>query len=364
MTELIFYNTNVVTHDDHNHLAGIAKFRKFFGIYPKSSVFVDRSGTVKIPVRVTSLFPIPTLRKMRKSYEDICNERAIELLKRARAQGSVIHVAWSGGIDSTLLLISLLKHATPEDRSRMTVLLTEESIFENPNFYAEHIRGKLRCDSMTMFPYLLGTANMIIGGENNDQVFGSDMIAKLINNFGPAIIHEKYRREVFFDFFESRLQDKDATNFCVDLIERIAKNASVPLSTHFDYLWWLNFSVKWQCVAIRMLPYTTPKNAPNITKEYIETRYVQFYNTEDFQLWSMNNMDKKIKDTWDTYKWPAKEIIYEYTQDEDYRKNKQKRGSLASVFIQQRSYNFIDSSFKLHYEMDASEYYNPDNDFK
>ena len=75
-------------------------------------------------------------------------------------------------------------------------------------------------------------------------------------------------------------------------------------------------------------------------------------------------MDKKIKDTWETYKWPAKEAIYKYTKDEFYRKNKQKRGSLASVFGQQRSYNFIDSSFRLHHGMDAKQYYNPDNDFE
>lgn len=339
------------------------EFAKFFNIYPKSSVFIDRSNTVQTPVRVKSLFPIPTLRPLRATYEDICNARAVELLARAEQYDVSLNVAWSGGIDSTLILISLLKNATPAQKKRIVVLLTLDSIAENPRFYAEHIRGKLPCNSMTVFTYLLGTDQMLIGGENNDQVFGSDVIAKLINRFGPDIIHQPYRRDTFFTFFNEMLNDAKVTNFCVDLIERIASRANVALHTHYDYLWWLNFTVKWQFVVFRMLPYTAPRNAHNITEDYLENRFNQFYNTPDFQLWSMNNMDKKIKDTWSTYKWPAKDIIYDYTKDEEYWKFKQKRGSLGAVLQNQRSYNFIGSDFKLHHELDVNEYYEPNNDF-
>ena len=70
---------------------------------------------------------------------------------------------------------------------------------------------------------------------------------------------------------------------------------------------------------MRMLAYTSERTVANITADYITTNYFHFYGTEDFQLWSMNNMDKKIKDTWNTYKWVCKDIIYDYTRDADYR---------------------------------------------
>ncbi len=363
MKELIFYNTNVVTHASNANLPGVSEFKKFFGIYPQSSVFIDRSETITIPVKVRSLYPIPKLRALTNTYEDICNERALELLSRARTMDVPIYVAWSGGIDSTLILVTLLTHASDADKKRITVLLSEESIAEYPAFYQEHIRGSLACESMSLFPYLLGTRALIIGGENNDQVFGSDVISKLINHQGPAIIHERYRREIFFSFFNSTLANEAATGFCLDVIERVAASAPVSLMTHFDYLWWLNFAVKWQFVATRMLPYVAPSNVANVREGYLGVLFDQFYNTEKFQLWSMNNMDLKIKDSWSTYKWPAKDVIYKFTRDEDYRQNKQKRGSLGAMLQQQRSYNFIDSSFNFYRTLDSSEYFEPNNDF-
>ena len=44
-------------------------------------------------------------------------------------------------------------------------------------------------------------------------------------------------------------------------------------------------------------------------------KLVHFFDSTEFQLWSMNNPDKKIKDTLDSYKWIAKDYIYDYTND-------------------------------------------------
>ncbi len=137
----------------------------------------------------------------------------------------------------------------------------------------------------------------------------------------------------------------------------------MTLKTNFDHLWWLSFAVKWQFVATRMLAYTAKRNVTGIASGYLDNRFDQFFNTVDFQLWSMNNMDLKIKDVWSTYKWPAKDFIFEFTHDDDYRKNKQKRGSLATVLQSQHSYNFIDDTFRCYDTLDASAWYEPKNDF-
>jgi hypothetical protein len=77
----------------------------------------------------------------------------------------------------------------------------------------------------------------------------------------------------------------------------------------------------------------------------------------------MNNNDMKLKDTWKSYKWPCKDIIYEYTKDADYRDNKTKRGSLHFLLLQRSPYLFIDDTMRMHTEMNVEDYYNPDNDF-
>ena len=363
MKDLLYYNPNVATHQQNFHLPGVEQFSKFFQIFNPTVVFLDRTNTIQIPFRVKSLFPMPEMRPMTKTFEEICNERAIELLTRADQLQVPLNVFYSGGIDSTLVLVSLLKNATPAQKANLVVLLSEESIMENPNFYRDHIYGKLRVDSSAVFPYLIGSNQMLIGGEYNDQLFGSNMVGRLVEQFGPESMHQKYDRSIFLKLFNHSLHDEQATNAYLDHFERLKAAAPIPIVTNFDYLWWINFAVKWQSVFMRMLSYATAHGVSQIDTEYPGTKYDHFYGTEDFQLWSMNNMDKKIKDQWKTYKWVCKDIIYEYTKDAEYRDNKIKRGSLHSILLQQDTYNFIDDSLKFWYELDLEEYYVAENDF-
>ncbi len=354
-THLLYFDPSAVG-DDIN-LPGMMRF------FQSPYSFIDRTGTVTPPIRMKLLFPMPTLRPMKKSFEEICDARAYELLARADSLGSTLYVLYSGGIDSTLVLISLLKSANKKQKENIVVLLSDDSIIENPLFYQESIHGKLRVESSGIFNQLLGSPNMLIGGEHNDQLFGSDKMGKLILKFGHSIINKPYSRDTFFELFNEHIEDNNVTNFYLDLFERMKDTAPVEIVTNQDYLWWLNFSLKWQTVFMRILPRISPRNISCIDSQYLGTRYDHFFSTEDFQLWSMNNMDKKIKDKWNTYKWVCKDIIYDYTKDADYRDNKIKRGSLYSVLMQQDSYNFIDESMKFSKELDLNKYYEPNNDF-
>ena len=55
---------------------------------------------------------------------------------------------------------------------------------------------------------------------------------------------------------------------------------------------------------------------------------ISFYDDVDIQRWSIVNHDLKHKGTWQTYKWPSKEYIYNFTKDVEYRDNKTKYKSL------------------------------------
>ena len=360
---LLYYNPGIVAHERNRNRADIDRFGKFFQIFNSSVVIVDRTNSIKIPVQVKSLFPMPALQPINKTFEEICNQRARDLLKRSDDLKAPIYVFWSGGIDSTLLLVTFLKNSTDEQVRRITVLMSEESISENPTFYKEHILGKLHMDSSLNFPHVLGGSGIIVGGEHNDQLFGSDMMGQLIVRFGPNIINERRNSDKLILFFTEKTNDPRAGRFYLELFDRLAARSPVAIETHHDYFWWINFSLKWQSVFMRMLAYTSERTVANITADYITTNYFHFYGKEDFQLWSMNNMDKKIKDTWNTYKWVCKDIIYDYTRDADYRDNKTKRGSLFHLLTQRSRYEFIDESMQFHRGLDFTEYYNPDNDF-
>lgn len=363
MKRLVYYNANIVAAPSNHYLPGLERFAQYFKIYNAGVCPVDRTGTIRFPIQTKSLFPMPAYKKMTRTYEEICNDRARDILSRAEKLDVPILVFWSGGIDSTLALISLVKMATDSARKRITVLLSEESIIENPNFFEDHVRKYLKHDSSTIFPYLLGGKHILVNGEHNDQVFGSDIVASVISTFGADVIHKPYDRALFTTFFTQKLKDEKAASFFVDLFERLRSKAPVAIESNYDQFWWVNFAVKWQTVYTRTLTYTAARKAPMITAEYLDSYYAPFFNTEEFQLWSMNNMDKKIKNAWNTYKWPCKDIIYDFTRDAEYRDNKIKRGSLHSLVVQQSPYLFIDEHFTLLNDIDLNECYEKENDF-
>jgi hypothetical protein len=362
-TDILYYKPSAVRNSCGEDFLGTELLSCFFLLYNAGAVPIDRTNTIQTPIRVKSVFPVPTMRLMTKTFEEICNERAVYILNQSDKHSCDIYVMWSGGIDSTLALISLLKNAKKNHIGRIVAVMSDASIQENPNFFRDHIQGKLRMQTRTVIPFLIGNKSLLVSGEHNDQLFGSDMMAKLISRYGADFIHAPYSRESLSAYYKSAIGGRAADHY-LDLFERLVHSAPIHIQSNFEFTWWVNFSLKWQTVYMRMLTFASSRNPDIITDgEYVREYYFPFYNTEDFQLWSLNNLDKRIKDTWKSYKWVCKDIIYEYTKDADYRDNKLKKGSLSSFFRVNDSYKFLDSDFKLHRELDLSKYYNPKNDF-
>lgn len=329
----------------------------------KAIPLVDRTGILTPPFALHALHPMPQFKPQSESFEEICNTRAAEVLARAEALDCGIALMWSGGIDSTLVLVSLLKMAKPAQVERITVLLSEESIAEAPEFYAKHICGKVKMASAQLFPHYLGGKDLFVTGEHSDQLFGSDMVGKLIIAEGAEVIHKPYDRAMMLRFFANEAVRKDVLHYGVDVFEYLASKAPIPITTNFEFLWWINFNLKWQSVYLRTLSFVADRNVGNLTPDYVSTRYLPFFTTEAFQLWSMNNPDKRIKADWASYKWVCKDIIFDYAKDESYKRNKVKRGSLFFIILRKTAWNYMDSSFALHRNVNLMDFHTPKNDY-
>jgi hypothetical protein len=332
----------------------LALLNAHFRIYPGASP-CDRTGTISYPTCIKSVFSLPQFKPCRATYAELCAKRADDLLRMAATLDVPIYVAWSGGVDSTCLLISLLENGN--ERERIIVLGDENSIREYPLFYQKVIRERLKTAHASHFGDILGTPSLFVSGECNDQLFGSDIIGEAISYFGIKAVLGRMQRELLTSLFELKLNgDRDTALFFSGLYGRFRETAPIALKTNFDLLWWINFAVKWQTVQMRALIFAKK----SLTPDYIKAFYHPFYNTHDFQLWSMNNPDQRIKDSWASYKWPAKEIIFGYTKDAEYRDRKKKFGSLQHLLRAKPRHNFLDEHFAFHEQL---EWYRPHNDF-
>jgi len=268
------------------------------------------------------------------SFDQLCDQRALDIKKR----NGTIFVMWSGGIDSTAVLTAMLRNWSDSELHRLVVLCNVDSIKENPNFFKLLAKKRIvvQTSSADIEQHLkYGT---VVTGELGDQLFGSDIIGSCISVFGEQAITMPWQdiAPAMFNKFSSTHGAAAYDNY-----KNIADECPFPLVTAQDFFWWLNFTQKWQHVKLRTLATKTWTDPANTFQNLIH-----FFDTVPFQVWSLHNGDKKIKSTWESYKYLAKEYIISYTKDESYM-TKLKVASLSNLYFGRECNWAIDENWKF-----------------
>jgi len=312
-------------------------------------VIADRTGTFQgmIKTETEAMPSIPN--NFTKTFEDICNERAAELI----ATNKELIVTWSGGIDSTGVLVSLIK-AAGTNTDQIKVKFERRSIDENPDFYNNHIKDKLNHEIFTeYFPTrCLPTSNqLVIGGDNTAQIFGLSKTSFMDNRFDP-----------WQPYVRSKLSDFEYDVFMKSAALQFAKSP-FPIVSIFDLHWWVSFSMRWTNPQVRMW---------RVSNEYNEEMFrntVSFYGSQDFQIWSLLNHDKKIGNSPTTFKSVIKDIIYDYDGNNNYYDNAVSVSSGAATKSEDAAFNnaetfsarimnnelpiLVDNNFNRYYRSDV-----------
>ena len=270
-----------------------------------NSPLIDRTGVYNDGHLIVSPIPSGTTNL---SFEGCMNARAIDLLKKASMNGRDLRISYSGGIDSTSALTALLRHRDMYPEVRIWVVMTESSYNEYPEFYENHVKMKTRVlwvDELEVYnaltqpdekPYYLVT------GEIGDQLFGSALM------------------------FRKAFKDKLGLRYTAPDFHKLLDLCPNPEYTWGQALWWINFTLKYQWVQIRM--YAQFNGKVDFSDIY------HFFDTPEFQMWSMQTpMSVKFEDyskPW-TYKMPAKKYIYDFAGDLWYYKTKEKKPSLCNT---------------------------------
>lgn len=326
---------------------------------------VDRCNQIESPYVFHNHFAIPKIPSgFNKTYEEVCIGRAEELLAHAKLINKPIVLLYSGGIDSTALVIAFLKATT--DTSNITIALNTASINENPNFYYQHIRGKFKMLPSERTLDMLTGEYIMVGGEFNDQLFGSDLMGEYQKVYPIGTLFELYSEANIVPFLERNGMTAAQSKKWYSLLDNHIRSTNLcEIKYVKDFFWWLNFSFKWQSVYFRIISRTARRDL--ITQDFLNNYYQQFYDTQDFQSWSMMNPDKKIIRDWRGYKIACKEFILSYTGDKEYFDNKIKMGSLSGVFRQRSVPDALaindNGTFEFIDTIDMSKYYNPVNSF-
>ena len=290
-----------------------------------SAPLIDRTETLDAGIEFEVLDGLKDFSVSEKSFSEVCADRAAFIAQKSFAENRKIQILWSGGIDSTLALVSIFKELEKRDElNRLEILLSKESVAEYPKFFRDVIEKRLNYVFFEPPIYdFLDAEKVIVTGEHGDQIFGSDKIQHYVNT------NQAFRpfEEILPIMIARKLGSTELVDSLISFLMPQIEKSPVKIKTLFDFLWWMNFSLKWQHVSLRMF-YSIEDERFSIDKNFIH-----FFSAENFQNWSISNHDLKIKKTWKSYKYIAKECIYDFHKDEYYLLNKEKEQSLKDAII-------------------------------
>ena len=273
---------------------------------------IDRSGIMNSDIEIISKITSKAKPPVKK-FKDIADHRGRIIFEKARDENKDIRISYSGGIDSTAVLVSLLKIKDNFPEVKLIVVMNQESINEYPLFYKKFIKDKLDV-WMTKERNLSAVLSvdtekkfLVVTGELGDQLFGSALMFR--ENLKDDL--DKFWAVVFKPKF---------VKYWKPLVDKHPQQDDLSVA---NVLWWFNFVLKYQWVQLRM--FVLLDGAVPLED------FVHFFAGPRFQAWAMNtpmsvkfpNLKKEK-----TYKRPAKKYILKFTGDKDYFNEKLKKGSL------------------------------------
>jgi hypothetical protein len=294
-------------------------FESYKKNFPVNKFFYDRTGSIPHYINIDKdAFPIPKLNPaFNKTFYDVAEERALELL----SLGKPINVSWSGGIDSTFVLFTLYNNAN--DKSQIKVYGTYNSIIESGDLFDRFIKDKIKFDIHTNLEYYENfnvpkNEIVVTGCMGNDLFYPGikyglrDTWMTFVNTLDPNANIKQYWDKPYTDV----LREENL----IFLNELISKSPN-EIETLQDLRFWVSFTCNW---------YTTNTNRYIGIGSERSTRVFSFFNTPEFQNWSLFNNEPKTKTgDYSDERWQQREYIKEFCGD-SYSSNKAKFTSTLS----------------------------------
>lgn len=288
-----------------------------------------------------TLCPIPAITNNELRFDVVIETVAEAFCQRIKQTGRKPYFCWSGGIDSTSILVSMLKVADSDVLDRITVLCDPVlSVGENAYFYYNFIKPRLQVEDITDFVIDASNYNkiLVVDGEAGNQCMGSTPIHKLAYKKQFDLLNSPWSqvdpkdmiaRQTSTSIFETTL---NGLYFTVDLVKETIKYSPIPIETVYDFLWWINFNLKLDDVLLRkILNYAKNLNQQEF-KDFYENTLYRFYAADELQIWSMLSKDLRRERTVEDPKYFPKKYIFDFDGNDLYWSNKREEKSMSRLY--------------------------------
>jgi hypothetical protein len=309
------------------------KWLKLHGLRQWSRSTSARTHSLDTPWTIKNLSPIPDLAKGCDDFatvmDSIVSDYCIEI-----AQGNrQVYVNWSGGIDSTSLLVAFLKNASSDILDKITVICNADSIVENPYFYYKFVEPtfnivetyKLNIDKDNY------TDIILLDGELGDQCFyGNNYIYQLAMSKQFDLLRSPWKNSIQHCVVKDskyNTADDSTIKFAMDLIVESLDYSPIEITSLYDFLWWTHFNFKWDAINLRKLTlYTGQLHGPDRECFYNRSLRRVFADAR-MQQWSMLTLGRRASLLETDVKYDIKNYIYNFDRNDFYFAHRTKLNS-------------------------------------
>jgi hypothetical protein len=269
-----------------------------------------------------TLFPMPAPTSEIDTFDHVMDSIADEYCRQAVEVGRTTYLYWSGGIDSTSMLVGLLKHGSKTFLDSLTVLLNQSGIGENAYFYHRYIKGKLKVQDADQFEITANNVDHIniLDGDAGNQCLGETTINSLAYANQFQLLDSPWNNQF--------LDTVGFNNITLrSMVSESTESSPVPIRTGYDYLWWINFNFKFADVLVNKCPAHFKNINPAQRKRFFENNLIRFYQHPKMQIWSLLSTDLRREKTKITQKYFPKKYINDFDHNDLWFSSKTEFGS-------------------------------------
>jgi hypothetical protein len=316
-----------------------------------------RLGTFSTPWQARSHYhlPMPDLSVPEHcSLEDLIDRRSLEIYQIAKRDKKQIVIMWSGGIDSTAVLVSLLKNVpASEQKDLLIICLSPDSVLENLNFYTKYIsncltimhKTNLNFDNEFLKKYVL------VHGDPADALFApsSSKYQHLMQDKKHLLPLHTHRHLLYSCFSGRGEVTEQSGRWLVDkIIDNIEQVKPPNVENIAEWFWWQYMNIKWEgCLwfPFHTVDLRTQYKQPIEHEQILSYLEACFFNTDYFQRWSCTNLKRIIPASLQDHKKEIKKYIFDYDKNLGYFNTKSKTVSLSLNFTHVLEKNCLDRPF-------------------
>jgi hypothetical protein len=188
----------------------------------------------------------------------------------------------------------------------------------------------------------------VITGEFGDQLYGGGGLWEMMH-YCPDHLEFDIRQnpDALLDFMTQKADREFAVWYYERMIENI-NSVDIPVETYHDFWWWQFFNYSHLSI------YLDNVKTHDFDKDTAVNYYPDWYATDDYQQWSMNNNECGVKYNlhWIDCKLPSKKYIYEFDHDSYSRVFKNKELSVQNRPWSLSAFCMLDDFSKLYLDSD------------